>query len=65
MFNLIYAYTVGTFPRAVFVCLGATFAVALGCSVFLKPGVYWGDGKGGEEGGEEGGEGESEGGVLI
>lgn len=61
MFNLIYAYTVGTFPRAVFVCLGATFAVALGCSVFLKPGVYWGDGKG-EEGGEEG---ESEGGVLI
>lgn len=50
VFNLIYAYTVSTFPQAVFVCLGATFALGVGCSVFLKSGVYWGDGEEGEEG---------------
>lgn len=53
VFNLIYAYTVGTFPETVFVCFCATFALAVGCSVFLKPGVYWGDGEDGKGDDEE------------
>lgn len=53
VFNLIYAYTVGTFPQTVFVCLGSTFAFAFVCSSFLKPGVYWGDGRGDGDGEEE------------
>lgn len=54
-FNLIYAYTVGTVPQTVFICLGSTFAFAFACSAFLKPGVYWNDGKEGDgsEGDEE------------
>lgn len=52
IFNLIYAYTVGTFPEAVFVCFCATFALAVGCSAFLKPGVYW-DGEDGKADDEE------------
>lgn len=53
IFNLIYAYTVGTFPQTVFVCFAATFALGLGCSAFLKPGVYWGDGDDGKADDEE------------
>lgn len=53
IFNLIYAYTVGTFPQTVFVCFGATFALGLACSVFLQPGVYWGDGGDGKVDDEE------------
>ncbi|KAH0604783.1 uncharacterized protein H6S33_006451 [Morchella sextelata] len=53
VFNLVYAYTVATFPQTVFVCLGSTFAFAFACSWFLKEGVYWGDGKGGANGDEE------------
>lgn len=53
VFNLIYAYTVGNFPQAVFVCFGATFALGVGCSAFLKPGVYLGDGSDGKGNCEE------------
>lgn len=53
IFNLIYAYTVGTFPQTVFVCFGATFALGMGCSAFLRSGVYWGGGEEGEVGEEE------------
>jgi hypothetical protein len=37
LFNGIYSATVGTFRQAVFVCLTATFGLALFCSLFVQP----------------------------
>lgn len=51
VFNLVYAKTVATVPQTVFICLGAAFAGAAVCSLFVRTGVYW------EEVREEEGEG--------
>ena len=37
VFNLIYARTIATMPQAVFVCLAATFGMALLLSLFIRP----------------------------
>jgi MFS family permease len=37
IFNLIYAWTVGTFPQTVFVVLSACFGLGLICSWFIRP----------------------------
>ncbi|KAF1987974.1 MFS general substrate transporter [Aulographum hederae CBS 113979] len=40
IFNALYSVTVGKFTQAVFVLLTATFAVAFGFSLFVRPHVY-------------------------
>jgi len=43
IFNLVYAKTVGRVPQTVFICLGAAFAGAACCSLFVRTGLYWDD----------------------
>lgn len=59
IFNLIYSRTVATVPQTVFVCLAATFGVAVVLSWFIRPHVHWGEAKPatsqpGDESGEAG-----------
>lgn len=46
IFNLIYRETVATFAGFVFLCLGSVFIIVFIMSWFIKPGVYFDEGKG-------------------